>query len=581
VYRLSNLLTSLKTVAEHLRPRWVLLVLSSNPNIYVERCKVKDERCGVVNNSATIKSSNSWGPWLALAGILLFSAWLRYNLIDVPLERDEGEYAYGGQLFLQGIPPYSQLYNMKLPGIYAVYAAIISVFGATHAGIHLGLLVANILAGIFLFLLTRELAGVVAGLVAAACFAVISIGQPVQGIFANSEHFVIVPMLAGFFLLAKSRKGCNGTLFLAGFLLGLSFIIKQHGALFIAGAGIYLLIDFFRDKPYKLGLLVVRIGLFSVGVFLPYIATCLLFLWAGLFDKFWFWTIEYASAYASQVAWQSAIGNLRYRLAEIFAVAPAIWILAALGVPTLFLTAKTRKNAIFIYVFVVFSILAICPGLFFRPHYFVLLLPAAAMLAGISAAVLVNLNKWPGSKGIAVTTCLIVSACLGHSIYKQHVFLFKMTPEQIVRATYWPNPFIESLPIAKYIKEHIVPADKIAVIGSEPQIYFYADRQSASGYIYMYPLMELHDFAGEMQKDLIKEVEAAQPEFLVFVRINFSWLQKVGSSTLIYDWFQGYKENYDRVALIEIFGKASTYYWQPNVKWPPTSPYWIEVLKKH
>lgn len=36
-----------------------------------------------------------------------------------PLERDEGEYAYAGQLMLQGIPPYQLAYNMKLPGTYA------------------------------------------------------------------------------------------------------------------------------------------------------------------------------------------------------------------------------------------------------------------------------------------------------------------------------------------------------------------------------------------------------------------------------------------------------------------------------
>ncbi len=532
------------------------------------------------NAIGEMKTGNSLWQWLGLAAILLFAAWMRYNLVDVPLERDEGEYAYGGQLLLQGIPPYSQLYNMKLPGIYAVYAAIISVFGATHAGIHFGLLVANILAGIFLFLLTRELAGVVSGLVATACFAIISIGQPVQGIFANSEHFVIVPMLAGFFLLAKSRKGGACSLFFAGFLLGLSFIIKQHGALFIAGAGIYLVIDYFLEKPFGLGRFFQRISLFSLGVFLPYITTCLLFIWAGLFDKFWFWTIEYATAYTSQVAWHGAINNLKFRVAEIFSVSPSIWLLVALGIPALFLTLKTRKNSLFIIVFVVFSLLAICPGLFFRPHYFVLLLPAAAMLAGISAGFLVNQKKWPKSAGIVITTFVIVLVSLSHSIYKQRDFLFKMSPDQIVRATYWPNPFIESLPIAKFIKEHSDPTDKIAVIGSEPQIYFYADRQSASGYIYMYPLMELHDFASEMQRELIKEVEAADPEFLVFVRINFSWLQRTGSSTLIYDWFQGYKQNYKRVGLIEIFSKASTYYWQPNVKWPPTSPYWIEVLKR-
>ena len=40
----------------------------------------------------------------------------RLQLLNFPLERDEGEYAYAGQLILQGIPPYELAYNMKFPG---------------------------------------------------------------------------------------------------------------------------------------------------------------------------------------------------------------------------------------------------------------------------------------------------------------------------------------------------------------------------------------------------------------------------------------------------------------------------------
>jgi hypothetical protein len=48
--------------------------------------------------------------------ILLLMIMVRVRLADVPLERDEGEYAYIVQLLLQGIPPYSIAYNMKFPG---------------------------------------------------------------------------------------------------------------------------------------------------------------------------------------------------------------------------------------------------------------------------------------------------------------------------------------------------------------------------------------------------------------------------------------------------------------------------------
>src|SRR5438034_11574917 len=98
--------------------------------------------------------------WLAFAMLglllLLFAA-IRWRLRDMPLERDEGEYAYAGQLILQDIPPYELAYNMKLPGTYLGYAAILRVFGETPAGIHIGLLLVNGCATLLVFFLGRRL----------------------------------------------------------------------------------------------------------------------------------------------------------------------------------------------------------------------------------------------------------------------------------------------------------------------------------------------------------------------------------------------------------------------------------------
>ena len=70
--------------------------------------------------------------WWALATIVFtLVVAIRIRLLGIPLERDEGEYAYAGQLILQGIPPYKLAYNMKFPGTYAAYAVIMSIFGQT------------------------------------------------------------------------------------------------------------------------------------------------------------------------------------------------------------------------------------------------------------------------------------------------------------------------------------------------------------------------------------------------------------------------------------------------------------------
>jgi hypothetical protein len=48
---------------------------------------------------------------------------------------------------------------------------------------------------------------------------------------------------------------------------------------------------------------------------------------------------------------------------------------------------------------------------------------------------------------------------------------FAMTPLELSRELYSVNPFPESIPLAAYLECHTRPGDKIAVMGSEPQIF--------------------------------------------------------------------------------------------------------------
>lgn len=73
--------------------------------------------------------------WATLGLVVLTAAVVRLRLLDVPLDRDEGEYAYFGQLLLRGVPPYATAYNLKLPGGYGAYAVVLWVFGQSPAGV--------------------------------------------------------------------------------------------------------------------------------------------------------------------------------------------------------------------------------------------------------------------------------------------------------------------------------------------------------------------------------------------------------------------------------------------------------------
>lgn len=517
-----------------------------------------------------------------LAGIILFSAVIRLRLAELPLERDEGEYAYAGQLLLRGVPPYLQAYNMKLPGVYAAYALIMAIFGETPAGIHMGFILVNGLSILLLFLLARQLLDSSAGLAAAASFAILTLDPAVLGAAAHATHLVMLPTLGGLLLLWKGvETSKRSALVCSGLLFGLAFLMKQPGIFFIVFGAVYLFWTELQRRPAERAKGLIRMTAFAVATIVPFAITCLLLLFAGVFNKFWFWTFTYASEYVSEVSRAAGSQNFLRTIRVVVGTSFWMWILAGVGLVLVWVRRERRLTATFVTGFLIVSLLAVCPGFFFRRHYFILALPAISLAAGAAFTFLCrSLNE----KHLALqSTAPIIAlvACLGYPLYLNADYLFKLPPNVISRALYQRNPNAESIEVAKYIKADSTPADRIAVIGSEPQIYFYADRRSATGYIYTYGLMEGHRYALQMQQEMIAEIEAARPKYLVYVDVTASWLRRATSQMLIFEWLARYKEGYDLVGVVDILTTGpSIYRWGTDAqKYVPVSDSVLYVYK--
>lgn len=477
---------------------------------------------------------------LTLLAVLL----TRVRLLGIPLERDEGEYAYLGQLLLQGVPPYKLAYSLKFPGVFAVYALMMAAFGGTIKGIHLGFLIINLASIILIFFIAKRLSGRIAGFFSAASYAILSVSQSVLGVQAHATHFLVFMLLCGIILLLKAVENDNKRLiFLSGLFFGLAFLMKQQGIFFIPFGIAYLFWAYYRKHPS----LASNLTMFTFGAGTPFIATCLILYFSGVFSKFWFWTFQYAFTYLSSVPANLALRVFLAHLLRVIASFPLIWFIAAWGFLCLFLDAKARKNIFFVAALLVSSFLAICPSFIFREHYFVLFLPVISILAGIcvnSAVEFIKNKKYPGVFNFAPV--IIFSGILALSIFHERLYFFEASPEEVSRKAYGGNPFIESIKIADYLKANSSPEDTIAVLGSEPQIYFYSQRRSATGYIYVYPLMEEQPYAFNMQKEMAQEIESHQPRYLVFVKSRTSWLRHWDSENYIFNWAKDYiAEHYD------------------------------------
>ena len=269
--------------------------------------KIKTAKPILTKKPDEASQTNLW-HWVVLVLIIICAAVIRGRLSTMPLERDEGEYAYMAQLMLKGVPPYAAAYSMKLPGIYAVYAVILAVFGQTHIAIHTGLIIVNAATILVIFWLAKGLFGPLAAVTAAGAYAIMSLAMSVLGLSANAEHFVILPALIGIILIARSSEHRKlAVIFAAALLLGLAFIIKQHGIFFAVFASLYLLYSDLRHRPIKWKRAVVSQIVFAAGVVIPFALVCLVLQQAGVFEKFWFWTFTYARKYATAVPLSWAI----------------------------------------------------------------------------------------------------------------------------------------------------------------------------------------------------------------------------------------------------------------------------------
>jgi len=532
-------------------------------------------------------NDNRLGVYLdtSLVVIMVLAFIIRLLTLDVPLERDEGEFAYGAQLLLAGVPPWLGLYSLKFSGIYAAYSLIMSVFGQSHFGIHLGLAVVNALTTCIVFFLGKELFDARSGLVAATAYAVLSLSPSVLGIMGHATHFVVLFALLGMNLLLKStRSHLSGCLLLcAGSLMGMGVTMKQHGGAFVLFGMTYLVTSALWRRS-RLGAAAKDLTLFAIGATLP-ICLLMLFVWqTDTLEQFCLWTLTYAGAYASHTP-GDLLKWIPLQFEQAASTAESIWILGLVGLVLCLCMRETRRKGVFLLELAIFSLLAVSVGFYFRRHYFVMLLPAVSLCAGGFVLCAGRLVKQASKRRIIqFVPALIVVLGLGVSVHGDASFYLWNTPEGLSRQLYVGNPFVESVAIGQYIRKHSEDGDRIAILGSEPEILFYSGRRSATGFVYMYPLMEKHEWALPMQMEMAREIESAEPRFLVLVNMPVSWLRRSTSESWIFKWLKRVEKagTFEQVGLVEfVSDTASVSYWgQESQDKRPKGPWWIKILER-
>jgi hypothetical protein len=497
--------------------------------------------------------------WGLLALVVVIAALVRLRLLNVPLERDEGEYAYAGQLILSGVPPYTLLYNMKLPGTYLIYALSMLLFGQTIAGARLGLLLATSATCLGVFQLARRFVPAKDSLAAAASYAVFALSTEMLGPFGHATHYVALFGVWGLVFLATAlERERIVKSFASGIFLGLAVLMKQPGAVFLACAAIWIAAGPSATKTRHLVAL-------ALGTVVPFAMLTAWLLFSGSFARFWLWVVQYGREYGGLVGLAEGWENLRLHMSWIFPQAPMLWLLALSGIGLLLTRGFPSRARLRASSLLALSFVGVCPGLYFREHYFLLLVPALSLLVALAS----NALRSVPIAGPWLAPALIAFGC-GQALYVQREILLYAPPDEVSKKVYGPNLFVESVQIGRYLRDRTRPDDWIFILGSEPQIPFYAQRKSATGIVYMYPLLERHPLAHAMGETLIHEVEKRRPAYAVLVGNPESWREAPEPRPRFLDWAPRYLgENYVITGQILASERGIRYLWEAAAaRWP-------------
>ncbi len=488
-----------------------------------------------------LKCEYFWSSLLVFVWLFFFL--LRSLTFSAPMDRDEGEYAYGAHCLLQGLLPYESFYSMKWPGIFLCYSLIFSVFGENGEAVRVGLAILQGLNSLLIFWLGKMWISTRVGFFSALFFLLLSFLPCFDGFHANAEFFVLFPSLLGILILNRGiLRNSRSLVVLAGFFFGSALMIKQHAFGYLLFSLLYASCSNNSRGGHKRLTILLS---FMIGVSVPFLATSLLYWIRGTFDLFLFWTVHYARCYVSLLDWDQGWMILKERLAEI--KIQAGWCFCFIGFSMLS-WKRNRKIPLWIWILLGCTVLTLFPGFYFRQHYFLMCLPPLALLAAVGCETIFILleNSISGFRKIILGT--LFAALFGWAIFQGARWEKGADGDR-----FW-GAFRD---VAQFIKERALPGDSIAYLGSEPQIFFYSGLPNVTHFLYAYPLMEPQPWALAMQNEMIRTVENKKPRFLLFHFSQPALGVTEFSEKKVFFWFNEYQKRYKEILRVEFSNTSS------------------------
>jgi len=436
--------------------------------------------------------------------LLCFIIISRVHTYDGPFLKDITVYAVIAHEMLSGKDLYSELWDVKPPGVFITYAVAEMIAGYGHQSIYLLNVIAALITLFGVYFAGTTIRGWRGGLWAAVCWTIISINLKLQADQPNVEVFINACLVWAFTLLVRTQVPPfrHRTIIAIGLLFALASVYKHYTII----AALFMAIVYILKRPQHLTLHVaVNHILIIVGI--GAITWLFIFGYFTLTERF---TDFYEVIFIFGAHYAGSLSHNLWEGLWIWKSIIVVWPLGIIAICGFLLSQAEQKR---MWLFLIMYIIAVqimisLPGKFYL-HYYQLALPPLAIGVGW---MLVELDRWINVVfkqyrvqhiekivGTLIITGLLLFTLKGREEQDKYLNFEKVLAQDIDALLMQNETFFQA--------------------GGAPALYFYSRRVPPAGLFLNQHYMQ-GPLKQKLSQRLITDLEENKPELIVFWRYN-------------------------------------------------------------
>ncbi len=445
--------------------------------------------------------------------LFAFSLFRIPSIVEPYWYGDEGIYQVIGIAVNQGKVLYKDIWDNKPPILYLIYA----LFNGDQFYVRMFSLIIGVLSVIAFYFLARKILKSGRSLYISTILFAVIFGLPlVEGNIANSENFMILPTILGFYLIFVPREKIKFlSTFIAGILVSIAFLTKIVAVFDLASLfviififklpeALSLSIRAFKNQIKKIITGLEQETVLIIGFIIPIFLTILYLLFVEALPDF------YKAVFSQNVGY---VGYGNYFLFPMGLLFLKLTILLFAILITMRYRKIFGKGGVVIFIWLAFSLF----NAFFsqRPytHYLLVLLPSLALFIGYLIE-----NKRLLKFTTPVLIVILVLILSNFRFYGKIVpyylnylsFTFDGKQSKKYQAFFDKNT-PRDYDIANFIKTKTSRDEGVFIWGDNAQIYALAGKLPPGRYIVSYHIT--------FYKDAIEETKAAieekKPKYII------------------------------------------------------------------